>query len=127
MTRFATTGVYLMAVTFVLLPLYEFADVGEHWAHDGNYAMLALAILFGIALVVSLRKTASITSRNSLACQAVQPHFEGGGAGQIRVPLVNAVANLRIALRAVQDRHSPLVGLSSSKSPRFLTLSDFRL
>ena len=116
-----------MAVTFVLLPLYEFADVGEHWAHDGNYAMLALAILFGIALVVSLRKTASITSRNSLAYQAGQPHFERGIGGPIRVPRVNAVSNLRIALRTVEDRHSVLVGSSSSRSPRFLTLSDFRL
>jgi hypothetical protein len=116
-----------MAVTFILLPLYEFVDVGEHWAHDGNYAMLTLAILFSIALVVSLRSTASITSRNRFAYEAAEPHFEGGSAGPIRVPLVNAVAILRIASRTVEDRHSVPVGSSSSRSPRFLTLSDFRL
>jgi hypothetical protein len=33
-----------MAVTFVVLPLYEFADVGEHWPRDGGYTMIVLTI-----------------------------------------------------------------------------------
>jgi hypothetical protein len=127
MTRSASAGVYLIAVTFVVLPLYEFADVGERRPRDGGYAMIVLAILFGIALLVSLRKTASVASQNRFAYQAVLPQLAGGIGVPTQVPVVNALAILRIVLRTLEERHWRPVGSSSFNTPRFLTLSDFRL
>ncbi|MBI3491091.1 MAG: hypothetical protein HY047_04790 [Acidobacteria bacterium] len=69
---------FLFVVTFVALPLYELADVGEHWPHDGNYVSVILAVLFFVGLTLTLRRSAAIGSRRTVASQALQSgHLEG--------------------------------------------------
>src|ERR1700730_4908192 len=69
MARFATAGAFVFVVTFLVLPLYEFADVGEHWPHDGDYVSMILTLLFFIGLTLLLRQSTAAASRRIAASQ----------------------------------------------------------
>src|ERR1700682_4265941 len=72
MARLATAGVFAFGVSFFVLPLYEFADIGEHWPHDGDYVAMILTVLFFVGLTLILRKSTTAASRGIVAsqCQA---------------------------------------------------------
>jgi hypothetical protein len=70
MSRFATASVLLFIVAFFVLPLYEFADIGEHWPHDGEYVSMVLTVLFFVGLTLILRKLTAAVSRGVLAAQS---------------------------------------------------------
>jgi hypothetical protein len=58
MSRAKTIAVLLFVALFVLLPLYELADVGEHWPHDGDIVQVVLFGLFILGLSVLCRGVA---------------------------------------------------------------------
>ena len=58
MPRAKTIAVLLIVALFVLLPLYEFADIGEHWPHDGDVVQVVLFGLFILGLSILCRGVA---------------------------------------------------------------------
>ena len=58
MPRVKTYAVLLIVALFVLLPLYELADIGEHWPHDGDIVQIVLCVLFIVGLSVLCRGVA---------------------------------------------------------------------
>ena len=58
MSRAKTVAVLLIVALFVLLPLYELADVGEHWPHDGDVVQVVLFGLFIAGLSILCRGVA---------------------------------------------------------------------
>ena len=50
MVRLRTIGALLVVALFFLLPLYELADIGEQWPHDGDVVLVLLFVLFVVAL-----------------------------------------------------------------------------
>jgi hypothetical protein len=54
MAGFKRAGAFVVILTFVVLPLYELADIGEHWPHDGDYVSMILAVLFLVGLTLML-------------------------------------------------------------------------
>ena len=55
MPRLKTIAVLLIVALFVLLPLYELADVGEQWPHDGDVVLIVLFVLFIVGLSILCR------------------------------------------------------------------------
>ncbi len=55
MSRLKTVGALLVVALFFLLPLYEFADIGEQWPHDGDVVLILLFVLFLVALSIICR------------------------------------------------------------------------
>jgi hypothetical protein len=47
----------------VLLPLYEFVDIGEHWPNDGNVVLVILSALYIIGVSVLCRGWARICAQ----------------------------------------------------------------
>ena len=60
MPRAKTIAVLLFVALFVLLPLYEFADIGEQWPHDGDLVQVVLFGLFIMGLSILCRGVASL-------------------------------------------------------------------
>ena len=58
MSRAKTIAVLFVVALFVLLPLYEFADIGEHWPHDGDVVQVVLFGLFILGLSILCRGVA---------------------------------------------------------------------
>jgi len=58
MARIKTILVLLVVALLVVLPLYELADIGEHWPHDGNVVQIVLCVLFIAGLSVLCRGVA---------------------------------------------------------------------
>jgi len=58
MSRAKTVTVLLVVALFILLPLYELADVGEHWPHDGDIVQVVLFALFIAGLSILFRGVA---------------------------------------------------------------------
>jgi hypothetical protein len=58
MPRLKTFAILLFVALFVLLPLYEFADMGEHWPHDGDIVQVVLFGLFILGLSILCRGVA---------------------------------------------------------------------
>ena len=50
MSRIKIGAALIFILMLVVLPLYELADYGEHWPHDGEYATMMLAVFFVIGL-----------------------------------------------------------------------------
>ena len=48
-------GILLLVVMFFLLPLYELADIGEHWPHDGDVVLVLFCLLFVAAISLICR------------------------------------------------------------------------
>src|SRR3984893_283831 len=133
MTRFETARVVLFVSLFVVLPLYELADVGEHWPHDGLYVSVMLIALFFIGLTLILRKSAAIASRTAIAFQASQ-------SGHLRDLARIVAASTRSARDAGSESAgtrreaprlkcpSPLASiLDGAECSRLLILRDFRI
>ena len=60
MPRLRTIGALLVVALFVLLPLYELADIGEQWPHDGDVVLVLLFVLFLVALSIICRGVACV-------------------------------------------------------------------
>ena len=58
MSRAKTVAVLLIVALFILLPLYELADIGEHWPHDGDIVQVVLFGLFILGLSILCRGVA---------------------------------------------------------------------
>ncbi len=58
MPRLKTIGALLVVALFFLLPLYELADIGEQWPHDGDVVLVLLFVLFLVALSIICRGVA---------------------------------------------------------------------
>ena len=58
MSRAKTVAVLLIVALFILLPLYELADIGEHWPHDGDIVQVVLFGLFIAGLSILCRGVA---------------------------------------------------------------------
>jgi hypothetical protein len=58
MPRAKTIAVLLIVALFVLLPLYELADIGEHWPHDGDVVQVVLFGLFILGVSILCRGVA---------------------------------------------------------------------
>ena len=133
MARRETAGVFLFVVTFIALPLYELADVGEHWPHDGNYVSVILAILFFVGLTLILRRSAAITSRTTVAFQALQSgHLEDVARTVAASTLAARDSDLTsVRTRARVPRLKPPSALASildaADGSRLLILRDFRI
>jgi hypothetical protein len=59
MSRAKTIFVLLIVALLVLLPLYEFADIGEQWPHDGDIVQIVLCVLFFVGLSIFCRRVGS--------------------------------------------------------------------
>ena len=55
MSRAKTVAVLLIVSLFILLPLYELADIGEQWPHDGDIVQVVLFGLFIAGLSILCR------------------------------------------------------------------------
>src|SRR5215471_3180622 len=58
MARLKTVGILLIIALFVLLPLYELADVGEQWPHDGDIVQVIFFLVVLAALSIFCRRSA---------------------------------------------------------------------
>jgi hypothetical protein len=58
MSRAKTIAILLFVALFILLPLYELADIGEHWPHDGDVVQVVLFGLFIVGLSMLCRGVA---------------------------------------------------------------------
>jgi len=58
MLRARTILVFLVVALFIVLPLYELADIGEQWPHDGDVVQIVLCVLFIFGLSVLCRGVA---------------------------------------------------------------------
>lgn len=58
MSRAKTVAVLLIVSLFILLPLYELADIGEQWPHDGDIVQVVLFGLFIASLSILCRGVA---------------------------------------------------------------------
>ncbi len=58
MPRARTIAILLIVGLFIVLPLYELADVGEHWPHDGDIVQIVLCVLFIVGLSILCRGVA---------------------------------------------------------------------
>jgi hypothetical protein len=58
MSRAKTVAVLLVVSLFILLPLYELADIGEQWPHDGDVVQVVLFGLFIAGLSILCRGVA---------------------------------------------------------------------
>ena len=58
MPRARTIAILLIVGLFIVLPLYELADIGEHWPHDGDIVQIVLCILFIVGLSILCRGVA---------------------------------------------------------------------
>ena len=67
MSRFRTPVTLFGIALFVVLPLYELADYGEHWPNDGDYVSMVLFVLFlaGLALVFRIALTPIIHTQTA--------------------------------------------------------------
>jgi hypothetical protein len=133
MARFQTACAFLFVSIFIVLPLYELADVGEHWHHDGNYVAVMFTVLFFIGLTLILRTGAAIASRNAVAVQACQSGHLGNVARTVAASIRTATdASLASARTHREARHvqcpSTLASiLDSTECSRLLILRDFRI
>jgi hypothetical protein len=118
MTRFATAGVFVFVVSFFVLPLYEFADIGEHWPHDGDYVAMILMVLFFVGLTLILRKSMSAAARGIVAAQC-----RDTGLFELETPgsVESSCAELH------RDPAFLTVPCCLTEPPRFLILQDFRI
>jgi hypothetical protein len=57
-SRAKTIGILLVVALFVLLPLYELADVGEQWPHDGDIVQIIFFLVVLAALSIFCRRSA---------------------------------------------------------------------
>jgi hypothetical protein len=87
MPRLKTIAVLLTSALFVLLPLYEFADIGEHWPHDGDVVQIVLCVLFIAGLSVLCRGVAC-------ACLASLKRAWVPAPSPVRVRLARTIAPL---------------------------------
>ena len=77
MSYLRTFAVLVLVALFLLLPLYEFVDIGEQWPNDGNLVLVVLSALYfvGVSIVgreltrlcVALRRTRVSSTRCSHA------------------------------------------------------------
>lgn len=95
------SGILLLVVMFFLLPLYELADVGEHWPHDGDVVLVLFCLLFIAAISLICR---------GIACACL--------ASVRRV--------CQFAPRSCSVRVPPFL-LTRADSPLFLIFCDFRV
>ena len=58
MSRAKTVAVLLIVSLLILLPLYELADIGEQWPHDGDIVQVVLFGLFIAGLSILCRGVA---------------------------------------------------------------------
>jgi hypothetical protein len=121
MARFATVGVFVLVVSFFVLPLYEFADVGEHWPHDGDYVSMILTLLFFVGLTLILRRSTSAASRRLAASQCRDSgHFRNGAPESVQPPSAERP-------RGPADLLTDAIFFPLIEPPRFLILQDFRI
>jgi hypothetical protein len=84
MPRLKTIAVLLTSALFVVLPLYEVADIGEHWPHDGDVVQ---SVLFSAGLSVLCRGVAC-------ACLASLKRAWVPAPSPVRVRLARTIAPL---------------------------------
>jgi hypothetical protein len=60
MSRWKTLSAMLLVMLFVLLPLYELADIGEQLPHDGDVVLILLFVLFIVAVSIICRGIACV-------------------------------------------------------------------
>ena len=58
MPRVKTLAVLIIIALFVVLPLYELADIGEQWPHDGDIVQIVLCVLFIVGVSILCRGVA---------------------------------------------------------------------
>jgi hypothetical protein len=122
MARLATAGVFALVVSFFVLPLYEFADIGEHWPHDGDYVAMILTVLFFVGLTLILRKSTSASSRGIVASQCrVSGRFEPAMPESVQSPREPSCAGPHRVPAFLNLPHCLI------EAPRFLILQDFRI
>ena len=73
-SRTKTVAVLLFVALFVLLPLYELADVGEHWPHDGDVVQVVLFGLFIAGLSILCRGVACACLASLKRTWIARPH-----------------------------------------------------
>jgi hypothetical protein len=121
MARFATLGVFMFVVSFFVLPLYEFADMGEHWPHDGDFVSMVLTLLFFVGLALILRRSSSTASRCLTASQYRNSGYLRNGAPE------SAQAASAERPRGPADLLTDAIFFPLIDPPRFLILQDFRI
>ena len=129
MVRLKTVAALLFISLFVVLPLYELADVGEHWPHDGAYVSMVSSVLFFIGFTLVLRKSVSLAAKNSVASQAAH----SGYLERARTPAPTAAdshgaraAHARVRARLkLSDALAAIV--DDTNCPRSVILRDFRV
>jgi len=135
MRRLRTVPTLFTIALFVLLPLYEVADRGEHWPNDGTYVSLALFALFSIGVVLAARVLAAIASERSVALPALE-EVTRDRMGRTLSALTRAARDRESGicrvhlLSRVHLKHTAPPGsaiLGATDSPRFLVLRDFRI
>lgn len=58
MPRAKTVVVLIIIALFIVLPLYEVADIGEQWPHDGDVVQIFLCVLLIVGLSILWRGVA---------------------------------------------------------------------
>jgi hypothetical protein len=135
MRRLRTVATLFTIALFVLLPLYEAADRGEHWPNDGTYVSLVLFVLFSVGVLLAARVLAPIALERSVALQALE-EVPRDGMGRTLSSFTRAardcasgICYAHLSLKA-RLSHSAPAGPAipgATDSPRFLILRDFRI
>ena len=86
MPRIKTIVVLLVVALFVVLPLYELADIGEHWPHDGDVVQIVLCVLFIVGLSVLCRGVACACLASLRRAWVPAPSPAGGRVGLTIAP-----------------------------------------
>ena len=60
MSRLKRFTVLAIILLFAVLPLYELADIGEHWPHDGDIVQIVLFLLFIVGISFLCRGIARV-------------------------------------------------------------------
>jgi hypothetical protein len=135
MARSKRAGAFVVILTFVVLPLYELADIGEHWPHDGDYVSMILTVLFLVGLTLMLRRTVSIATKRAARLQATHSEHlnkmgaqsRGSSIGARHDPGLTGVAQVPRWIR-LKFPNVPLASiLGCGASRRFLIVRDVRI
>ena len=86
MPRAKTIAVLLIVALFIVLPLYELADIGEHWPHDGDIVQIVLCVLFIIGLSVLCRGVACACLASLKRSWIARPQVARGELVRLAVP-----------------------------------------
>jgi hypothetical protein len=86
MPRAKTIIVLIIIALFIVLPLYEVADIGEQWPHDSDIVQIVLCLLFIAGLSILCRGVACVCLASLKRSWILKPPVPRGGRVRCAAP-----------------------------------------